>query len=61
MSDPIALITNIRADYEASYLSALASAMPVEKVVLFRQLSAEQRARVQIAKVAIECVILMAV
>jgi glyoxylate/hydroxypyruvate reductase A len=52
MSDPIALITNIRADYEASYLSALASAMPVEKVVLFRQLSAEQRARVQIAIVA---------
>jgi glyoxylate/hydroxypyruvate reductase len=46
MSDPIALISNIRSDYEASYLSALASAMPAEKVVLFRQMSAEQRASV---------------
>jgi hypothetical protein len=52
MSDPIALIANIRSDYEASYLSALASAVPLEKVILFRQLSAEQRARVQIAIVA---------
>ena len=52
MSDPIALIANIRSGYEASYLSALASAMPLEKVVLFRQMSAEQRARVQIAIVA---------
>jgi len=52
MSDPIALITNIRADYEARYLSALASAMPAEKVVLFRQMSEEQRASVQIAIVA---------
>jgi glyoxylate/hydroxypyruvate reductase A len=46
MSDPIALISNIRSDYEASYLSALASAMPAEKVVLFRQMSAEQRSSV---------------
>ena len=52
MSDPIALISNIRSDDEASYLSALASAMPAENVVLFRQMSAEQRARVQIAIVA---------
>ena len=52
MSDPIALITNIRSDYEASYLSALASAMPAEKVILFRQMSEEQRAHVQIAIVA---------
>ncbi|WP_152602711.1 hypothetical protein [Caballeronia sordidicola] len=52
MSDPIALIANIRSDYEASYLSALASAMPLEKVVLFRQMSADQRACVQIALVA---------
>ena len=52
MSDPIPLIANIRSDNEASYLSALASAMPLEKVVLFRQMSAEQRARVQIAIVA---------
>jgi glyoxylate/hydroxypyruvate reductase A len=52
MSDPIALITNIRSGYEASYLSALASAMPAEQVILFRELSAEQHARVQIAIVA---------
>src|SRR5471030_1677401 len=52
MSDPLALITNIRADYEARYLTALASAMPAENVVLFRQMSEEQRASVQIAIVA---------
>jgi hypothetical protein len=52
MSDPIALIAKIRSDYEASYLSALASAMPLEKLVLFRQMCEEQRARVQIAIVA---------
>jgi len=52
MSDPIALIANIRCDYEASYLSALASTMPLEKIIPFRQMSAEQRARVQVPIVA---------
>jgi glyoxylate/hydroxypyruvate reductase A len=52
MSDPIALIANIRADYEASYLSALSSAMPGESIALFRDLTGEQRARVRIAIVA---------
>lgn len=52
MSDLIALISNIRADYEASYQSALAAAMPNEKIVLFRDMSEEQRMRVRIAIVA---------
>lgn len=52
MSEPIALITNIRADYEASYLSALSAAMPGESVSLFCNLSNEQRTAVRIAIVA---------
>jgi len=52
MSEPIALITNIRADYEASYLSALSASMPGESVSLFCNLSNEQRTAVRIAIVA---------
>ncbi len=52
MADPIALITNIRTDYEARYLDALASAMPNESILLFCNLDSEQRSRVSIAIVA---------
>ncbi|OYD60620.1 UNVERIFIED_ORG: glyoxylate/hydroxypyruvate reductase A [Burkholderia sp. CF145] len=52
MSETIALVSRIRVDQESGYLSALATAMPDEKITLFRSMSAAQRARARIAIVA---------
>ncbi|MFP3559810.1 glyoxylate/hydroxypyruvate reductase A, partial [Paraburkholderia sp. SIMBA_049] len=52
MSETIALVSRIRVDQESGYLSALAMAMPDEKITLFRSMGAAQRARARIAIVA---------
>lgn len=52
MSDTIALISNIRADQESRYLSALAAAMPDEKIATFRTMNEPQRVQARIAIVA---------
>jgi glyoxylate/hydroxypyruvate reductase A len=52
MSDTIALISNLRADQESRYLSALVAAMPDEKIATFRTMKAEQRVQARIAIVA---------
>ncbi|MDR6475090.1 hypothetical protein J2778_002584 [Paraburkholderia graminis] len=52
MSETIALVSSIRVDQESGYLCALATAMPDEKIALFRSMSAAQRARARTAIVA---------
>lgn len=52
MSDTIALISNIRADQESQYLSALVAAMPDEKIATFRTMNEAQRMQARIAIVA---------
>ncbi|MDR7008473.1 2-hydroxyacid dehydrogenase [Paraburkholderia strydomiana] len=52
MSETIALVSDIHAEQEAGYLSALAAALPNETIVPFRSMSAEQRAHARIAIVA---------
>jgi glyoxylate/hydroxypyruvate reductase A len=52
MSDTIAFVSDIHAEQEARYLSALAAALPNETIMTFRSMSAEQRAHARIAIVA---------
>jgi glyoxylate/hydroxypyruvate reductase A len=52
MAEAIALVSRIRVDQESGYLCALATAMPDEKITLFRSMNTAQRARTRIAIVA---------